>query len=277
MTALEQVSELDEPYDVPPEALERFRSDGFVKLPGVLSASTIAAYEPEITRTLFEQNTQSLPLEERSTYQKAFLQVTNMWPHDEAVRRFVFSPRLAKIAADLLEVESVRLFADQGLYKEAGGGITPWHADQYHWPLSTDRSITVWVPLQETSREMGPLSFAIGSHRLELGRDLEISDESESAIQHALAEAGLLVDEGPYALGEVSYHLGWTFHHANPNRTATPRKVMTVIYVDAAIRVIPPVNPAHFGVLENVIPGAQVGGLIDTPVNPVLWPPPAAS
>ena len=76
---------------------------------------------------------------------------------------------------------------------------------------------------------------------------------------------------------EVSDHLGWTFHHANPNRTGTPRKVMTIIYVDADIRVIPPVNPAHFGVLANVIPGAKVGGLIDTPVNPVLWPPVAAT
>ena len=199
-----------------------------------------------------------------------------MWPHSETVRRFVFSARLAKMAADLLEVERVRLFADQGLYKEAGGGITPWHADQYHWPLSSDRSITVWVPLQETS-EMGPLSFAVGSHRLELGRNLPISDESETAVQATLEAAGLEVEDGPYNLGEVSYHFGWTFHHANPNRSGTPRKVMTIIYVDADIRVIPPVNPAHFGLLEHVIPGAKVGGLIDTPLNPVLWPPSSVS
>jgi len=277
MTTTERAAELDEEYPVPAEAVARLRADGFVKLPAVLSPETIMAFEPEITRTLFEQNTQSLSLEERSTYGKAFLQVTNMWPHNEAVRRFVFSSRLAKIAADLLEVESVRLFADQGLYKEPGGGVTPWHADQYHWPLSSDRSITVWVPLQETPQEMGPLSFAVGSHRLELGRDLEISDESEARVQAALDEAGLEVEDGPYRLGEVSYHLGWTFHHANPNRTDAPRKVLTIIYVDADIRVTEPVNPAHHGVLETVIPGAQVGGVIDTPVNPVLWPSAAAS
>jgi ectoine hydroxylase-related dioxygenase (phytanoyl-CoA dioxygenase family) len=275
MTKIDQASELDEEYPVPAEAVARLRDDGFVKLPGVLSPATVAAYEPDITRTLFERNTQFLPLEERSTYHKAFLQVTNMWPHNEAVRRFVFSARLAKIAADLLEVDSVRLFADQGLYKEEGGGITPWHADQYHWPLSSDRSITVWVPLQETSREMGPLSFAVGSHRLELGRDIEISDESEAAVRVAVDAVGLEVEDGPYALGEVSYHLGWTFHHANPNQADSPRKVMTIIYVDAEIRVTPPVNPAHFGLLEHVIPGAKVGELIDTPLNPVLWPPAA--
>jgi hypothetical protein len=52
---------------------------------------------------------------------------------------------------------------------------------------------------------------------------------------------------------------------------------MTIIYVDSEIRVIPPVNPAHFAALENVIPGAKVDGLIDTPVNLVLWRAGAAS
>jgi hypothetical protein len=35
-----------------------------------------------------------------------------------------------------MEVEGVRLYHDQALFKEAEGGITPWHADQYYWPLS---------------------------------------------------------------------------------------------------------------------------------------------
>jgi hypothetical protein len=28
-----------------------------------------------------------------------------------------------------MEVEGVRLYHDQALFKEAEGGITPWHAD----------------------------------------------------------------------------------------------------------------------------------------------------
>ena len=38
--------------------------------------------------------------------------------------------------------KSVRLYHDQALFKEAGGGITPWHQDQHYWPLDTDRTIT---------------------------------------------------------------------------------------------------------------------------------------
>lgn len=58
----------------------------------------------------------------------------------------------------------MRLYHDQALYKEAGGGPTPWHADQYYWPLTTDRVVTAWVPLQPVSPDMGPLAFAERTH-----------------------------------------------------------------------------------------------------------------
>ena len=63
----------------------------------------------------------------------------------------------------LLEVAGVRLYHDQALFKEAGGGHTPWHADQFYWPLATDRTVTAWVPLVDVPMEMGPLAFATGS------------------------------------------------------------------------------------------------------------------
>ena len=62
-----------------------------------------------------------------------------------------------------MEVEGVRLYHDQALFKEAEGGITPWHADQYYWPLSTSKTITYWIPLQAIPLEMGPLEFSAGS------------------------------------------------------------------------------------------------------------------
>ncbi len=47
-------------------------------------------------------------MEERDTYHRAFIQVTNLWEKDERARRLTFSRRLAGIAAALLEV-----FADE--------------------------------------------------------------------------------------------------------------------------------------------------------------------
>jgi ectoine hydroxylase-related dioxygenase (phytanoyl-CoA dioxygenase family) len=263
--------ELETDHTLEQAALTQFAEQGFVKLKNVLSPDTIAAYEPEITGKVIELNTQHLPLAERDTYGKAFLQVTNLWQDSERVLEFVSSPRLARIAAQLLQVPSVRLYHDQALYKESGGGITPWHADQYYWPFSTDRCVTVWVPLQETPMEMGPLSFAAGSHRFEFGRDLPISDESERVLQQALAEQAFPEVSEPYELGEVSYHLGWTFHHAPPNLTDIPRRVMTIIYVDAAMEIAQPVNENQQSDLANWLPGNAPGDLVSSPLNPVLY------
>jgi ectoine hydroxylase-related dioxygenase (phytanoyl-CoA dioxygenase family) len=262
---------LDTPYELDDDTIASFSKQGFVKLPNVLSADSIARYEPEITAKVIELNTMHLSMEERSTYDKAFLQVGNLWRHSAIVEELVRSKRLARLAAELLGVEGVRLYHDQALYKEAGGHITPWHADQYYWPLSTDRCCTIWLPLQETPLAMGPVAFAAGSHHFEFGRDLAISDESENALQQALAERGFALVEEPYALGEASYHLGWTFHHASPNTTQSPRRAMTVIYIDAEIVITEPTNDNQREDLASWFPGAEPGETPATPLNPVLY------
>jgi len=258
-------------YPVSRQQVEAFRRDGFIKLKGVFNAAELAHYGQEITRLTIALNTQTLPMEQRSTYDRAFLQVMNLWERGERVREFVFGRRLAEIAATLLEVTGVRLYHDQSLYKEPLGGITPAHADQYYWPVSSDRTITAWVPLQAVPQEMGPLAFYAGSQGVEFGRDLIISDESERAITANMQAHGFRVVDEPFELGEVSFHLGWTFHRAGPNSSSNPRSVMTVIYMDRDMRLIAPTNPHQRNDWEKWCPGAVIGEVIDTPKNPVLF------
>lgn len=262
---------LDAPYDLQPEQIAAFRRDGHIRLRNVLSADLLAAYGAEISRLTLALTTETRSLAERSTYDRAFLQVMNLWTHSAAVRAFVFGRRLAHIAADLLEVDGVRLYHDQSLYKEPSGGHTPAHADQYYWPLASDRTITVWIPLQATPDEMGPLGFYSGSHLATFGRDLPISDESEQKITAAMEAQDFPFDCAPFALGDVSFHLGWTFHRAGPNRSQAPRSVMTMIYMDRDMRLKVPVNAMQENDWAQWCPGAQVGEVVDTPLNPVLF------
>jgi predicted N-acetyltransferase YhbS len=263
--------DIDRPYQVSPAQVEAFRCDGFVRLKDVFIAEEFEHYGEEITRLTIALNTQTLPMEERSTYDKAFLQVMNLWEHGGRAKEFVFGKRLAGIDAALLEVEGVRLYHDQALYKEPGGGFTPAHADQYYWPLDTDRTITAWVPLQAVPEAMGPLAFFAGSHKFEIGRDLPISDDSENAITNAMRGHGFPQAGGPFDLGEVSFHLGWTFHRAGPNRSKSPRAVMTVIYMARDIRLKAPSNEMQQNDLNRWCPGAVIGEIVDTPLNPVLF------
>lgn len=263
--------DIDSAYPLGCEYALAYSQQGFVRLPEVLSAEVFRRYGPAFTAAVGADGGLQKPMHERTTYQKAFVQVMNLWTRAERVREFVFGKRLARVAAELMGVRSVRLYHDQALYKEAGGGHTPWHADQYYWPLASDRCCTAWIPLQDTPLEMGPVVFAAGSHRLEIGRDLGISDESEAQVAAALAAAGLAVAEEPFGLGEVSFHSGWTFHRASPNRTSRCREAMTVIYMDAEMRLAAPKNPNQVADWETWCPGARVGERIETPLNPVLY------
>jgi ectoine hydroxylase-related dioxygenase (phytanoyl-CoA dioxygenase family) len=263
--------DLNTPYPITPEQVEQFGRDGFIRLKDVLSAETLRHYGEAITRQTIALNTQTLPLEERTTYDKAFLQVMNLWEEDATVREFVFGRRIAGIAAALLGVKGVRLYHDQSLYKEPAGGITPAHADQYYWPVESDRTVTAWIPLQAVPQEMGPLAFFAGSQSVEFGRDLGISDESERAITADMQRHGFPVIDRPFDLGEVSFHLGWTFHRAGPNRSNRPRSVMTMIYMDRDMRLKAPENPMQEADWARWCPGAEIGAVIDTPKNPVLF------
>jgi hypothetical protein len=263
--------ELTEAYRLQRHLIDQFRRDGFIHLRGVLTPTTLKRYADEITAKVLDLNTMHLPLAERSTYHKAFLQVTNIWRETDIAKDLVFSRRLARIATELLGTKGVRLYHDQALYKEPGGGITPWHADQYYWPLGSPATVTAWIPLQDTPIEMGPLSFASGSHRFPLFRDLSISDDSERLIQQAMDREQFPYVERPFALGDVSFHYGYTFHRAPPNQSEESRRVMTIIYMDRDITVTEPTNDEQRGDLEAWLPGTRIGATPDGPLNPVLF------
>src|SRR5262249_54651325 len=234
--------DIDSEYRISAEQVARFWKDGYIKLKGVFSKETLDTYGKEITRLVLEQGKNAQPLEQRNTYGKAFLQVINLWRHSDIVREFVFGRRLARIVTHLLQTEGIRLFHDQALYKEPGGGYTPWHIDQFYWPLATERVATAWIPLHAVPVEQGPLMFSVGSQRIRTGCDLEISDESERVMNERLKLSKLSVDETPFDLGEVSIHLGRTFHRAGPNASTGPRQVMTIIYMDRDMRLAAPKN-----------------------------------
>lgn len=259
------------PYALTAGQIEFFRTNGFIKLKNVLDAETLAYYGAEITRLVLALNTQNQPMEQRNTYAKAFLQVMNLWEHSDIVKTFVLSQRLGRIAAELMQVTGVRLYHDQALYKEAGGGITPWHADQYYWPLASDKTVTVWIPFQATPIEMGPLAFCVGSQKYDLGRNLPITDESEELIKARIKVSDFPVLDEPFELGEVSFHSGWTFHRAGVNSTDRPRAVMTMIYMDEKMRLMEPRNDNQARDWRSWCPGAQVNEIINTPKNPVIY------
>lgn len=262
---------LDEPFHLSPEQIDFYREHNFIKLKQVFPSDLLEHYGQVISQKVKELNTQHLPMSERDTYGKAFLQIMNIWTKSEAVRQFVFGKRLARIATELMGVRGVRMYHDQALFKEPGGGFTPWHADQYYWPLANDNTVTAWVPMQPVPLEMGPLEFSAGSQKIPLGRNLKISDDSEAYISKALRINDFPHVVEPFEMGEVSFHSGWIFHRAGANLTDQMRQVMTVIYMDKDMKLKAPENPNQQNDWETWCPGAVVGEVIETAINPVVF------
>jgi ectoine hydroxylase-related dioxygenase (phytanoyl-CoA dioxygenase family) len=266
-----QMKTLDTSYQLSSEQVAFYQKNRFIKLKNVFDAETLAYYNEIITKQVAQMNTTTTDLANRDTYGKAFLQLFNLWRENDDVKTFVFSKRLAKIAADLMQVDGVRMYHDQALFKEGGGGITPWHADQYYWPLSSDKTVTAWIPLQEVRLEMGPLEFSASSHQIVAGRELQIGDESEALISEKLRVTDFQHVIEQFELGEVSFHSGWVFHRAGANVTNQMRKVMTVIYMDKNMVLKQPDNKNQENDWHTWCPGAKVGDVIDTELNPVLY------
>jgi ectoine hydroxylase-related dioxygenase (phytanoyl-CoA dioxygenase family) len=263
---------ISETYMLSPDQLASFRANGHILLPSVASADEIEVYRPVINRAAYQFNTEHRKLEERDTYGKAFLQITNLWEVDDAVKRFTLAGRFARIAAQLLGVEKVRIYHDQALYKEPGGGHTPWHQDQYYWPLDTDKTVTMWMPLVNISKDMGMLTFASGSHAKGFVENVPISDKSDEVLQHYIESSGyeVIAPESMNA-GDATWHYGWTLHSAPRNASSSiTREVFTIIYYADGARLTGSKNPHQEADRQRWFNGLPEGSLVASSLNPVL-------
>ena len=257
-------------YRLLEEQIEQYRRDGHIVLRNVCNQENVAQYRIAILAAVERLNPATNP--KHDTYSKAFLQTCRLQEADENVRRFVFEERFAQIAGLLMGVNAVRLYHDQALFKEPGGGHTPWHQDQFYWPLDTTNTITMWMPLVDVSQSMGTMHFASGSHRDGFAGHFEISDASEDAYTTLIKERGYNVSQcGDMKAGDASFHSGLVLHGAPGNFTENRREVMTVIYYEDGTRLMEPDNPNRANALKNDFRGLKAGDVAATPRNPVLW------
>ncbi|NQT63346.1 MAG: phytanoyl-CoA dioxygenase family protein [Candidatus Marinimicrobia bacterium] len=257
--------------DISSEMQEQYSVDGYIRIPNGVDAESLGQLAVELRDLMAKLNPNSDPLEFRSTYKRAFTQVTNLWQKSDMVRDFVFRKDLAEIASKIMGFSRVRLYHDQALFKEAGGGATPWHVDQVYWPLDTTNTCTFWIPLQKTPSEMGTLSFARGSHLKTEGREMVISDASETFFSQYVQDSGFEESADEFELGDISIHSGWTVHHAGPNLTDQTREVMTIIYMAADTQLLQSPSKTQYVDRDAFTPDVQPGESIDTSLNPILY------
>ena len=107
---------LEAPYALTKDQLTFYQKNQFIKLKEVFDTEIIHFFNEVISAQVNQMNHEQTALEERSTYGKAFLQLFNLWSENAFVKELIFSQRIAKIAADLMQVDGVRLYHDQALF-----------------------------------------------------------------------------------------------------------------------------------------------------------------
>jgi ectoine hydroxylase-related dioxygenase (phytanoyl-CoA dioxygenase family) len=85
------------------------------------------------------------------------------WQRIPEYRDFIFNSDAAAIGRELMGSKQVRLFHEHVLVKEASADVaTPWHQDQPYYCVDGDQTVSLWIPLDQVSRER-TLEFVAGS------------------------------------------------------------------------------------------------------------------
>ena len=258
-------------YSLTRAQVDAYQRDGHIYLPHLATKEEIAYYRNEITTLVKRLNTERRAMHDRDTYGKAFLQIFNLWRESETMRRFVLARRFGYVAVQLMGVERVRIYHDQALFKEAGGGHTPWHQDQFYWPLNTDYTITMWMPLVDLTKDMGIMQFVSGSQKNGYILSTEISDASEIFFSDYIGQHGLSISKrDAIQAGDATFHSGWTLHNAPPNQTSTMREVMTIIYYADGARILEPDTTFRKNDLKAWLGGKHPGEVAESEMNPIV-------
>lgn len=255
-----------------PEQIDRFQSDGFLVVDNVFSSEELSNYGAAVDAAVAARaavDTRSVA--DKTAYEQSFIQCINLWEDDVAVRRLTFDPRLGEMAARLLGADAVRIWHDQGLYKEAGGRETDAHQDRPFWPIEPANQVTAWIPFDGSRRGQGAMAYIPGSHRRGVEKFCDISHVFQEPYD--IVNDPAMVDTPPVWVeanpGSVVFHHSLTVHLADANESDSIRRVYCVIYfADGCVRrnAIPHLVPDRQGI--------EVGQEIQGEVSPLAWPRP---
>jgi ectoine hydroxylase-related dioxygenase (phytanoyl-CoA dioxygenase family) len=142
------------------------------------------------------------------------------------------------IAMQLLDVGSHTrddlIVRDHAIVKPPGNtGTTPWHQDEAYWEEDLHyNELSVWIALQDTSKEMGCMQFIPKSHKGPVVP--HHSWKNNPKIIALEVDDGFVIESQavacPLDAGGATLHHSRTLHYTSGNMSAEPRRafILTV-------------------------------------------------
>ena len=209
--------------------IDVFQLEGVVKIPQVITKPEAERFRQSAMQVLNQMQTEA----PNNYAGKAFHQKINIWCQDEIMRELTFHPNLTAIATRLAGTK-LRVWHDHILAKMPElSAPTAFHQDLVKWPYDRkSMALSAWVALQDTTIEMGCMSFLPGSHKLMNMRDIHTSDQEgwKKEMPDLQWWPRLAI---PLQVGDCTFHHGRTYHSAGANLSEQWRVAHVVIFVDA--------------------------------------------
>ena len=279
--------DLSEDYPLTKEQVQQYRERGHVLLPNLISQTEIDAYRPHIVKAVERYRDHNLSTEQLMQAERDnWIYIDNLWSLDAITGRFILAPRFAKIAVQLLDVDAVRLYRNQVIFKKPGAVRTPWHQDAHFFPMDTKKTVTLWLHLVDVTPDMAMMIFADGTHchHRSLGNTSRNEDEMREFAESLFKQGYPLNACRYYAAGDAEFIDGWNLHCTTDNHgTRTRESLVAVYYPDGTRLGLPRELAADAPISEQFaenarrqtritcFPGLQSGDLAVTPMNPLVY------
>lgn len=262
-----------------PDELTRYAANGQLTPRWRLPTATLARMQDALARLL----------EARADERPDFIALPHVpWegPGGVEIAReffdFVTDPDLLDLVAAVIGPDIV-LWASSVFCKPAAVGLeVPWHQDGQYWPIRPRATVTVWIALDDVSRENGCMRVIPGSHRMgEFSH--EKSDREDLVLNNVLNDPRLDLSKAYDVVleaGQLSLHDVNIVHGSQPNRSARRRAGFAIRYMPASShydRSLP------MGSASNTVPvefaqrpiwlvrGTDRSGLNDFDIGHTLW------
>jgi phytanoyl-CoA hydroxylase len=173
--------------------------------------------------------------------------------------RLVSDDRLLDIAAEFVGPD-IALFASHYICKPPHTGRPVlWHQDGAYWPLEPMEVVTLWLAIDDSTRENGCLRVMPGTHRDDL-HDLREREDVDSVLG---SESAAEIDESlavdlTLSAGDVEVHHPHIMHGSNANTSASRRCGLTIRYIPTSTRITSTEQPFPSAILLRGKPGVNV-------------------
>ena len=220
------------------DQVQAFHRDGCLVVDGYLDDHEIehirACYMETIERLAREHLLENVQSGEDRDDESQVFQIRAAHLRHPIFRMLINDSRLLDMVECLLGPD-LRLIHYQGIYKPPHtGGEVGWHQDNYYFNVAENRTVSVWLAVDDATVENGCMWYLPGRHRERLDHTQLWDTAHKKGFYFAVRD---LDDSGAMPAevrkGGFSIHHCLMPHRSLKNRTGQPRRGLAMHFMDA--------------------------------------------